>query len=164
MTFQPTTDQMLDISTVTMEMLRAGLPREFVAQVDKTARSWEGVYDLMMLWRDAPDRAQRDAVEADLHEAVNDIIEAPVEAERKPYIPFNDLDAVAQQVLAFKKRLRDLIDQNGGVTEVARRSGIPQPSLSRMLSSASMPRRTTLYKIANAIGASEASIVTDWVR
>jgi DNA-binding phage protein len=164
MTFQPTTDQMLDISTVTAEMLRVGLPREFVAQVDKTARAWEGVYDLMMLWRDAPDRAERDAVEADLHEAVNDILEVPVEAERKPYIPFKDLDAVAQQVLAFKKRLRDLIDQNGGVTEVARRSGIPQPSLSRMLSSASMPRRTTLYKIANAIGASEASIVTDWVR
>lgn len=164
MTFQPTTDQMLEISAVTADMLRAGLPRDFVAQVDKTARGWEGVYDQMMLWRDAPDAAQRDEIAADLHEAVNDIAEAPLDVEKKPYIHFDELDAVAQQILGFKKRLRDLIDQNGGVTEVARRSGIPQPSLSRMLGSASMPRRTTLYKIANAIGAPEAAIVTEWVR
>jgi DNA-binding phage protein len=164
MTFQPTTDQMLDVSTVTAEMVRAGLPRDFVADVDRMARAWEGVYDLMMLWRDAPDAAQRSEVEADLHEAMNDIVEAPPTPEKKPYVPFDDLDAVARHVLAFKKRLRALIDQHGGVTEVARRSGIPQPSLSRMLSSASMPRRTTLYKIANAIGAREAAIVTEWVR
>jgi DNA-binding phage protein len=67
-------------------------------------------------------------------------------------------------VLEYKKHLPDLIDRNGGVSAVAERSGIPQPSLSRMLNSASMPRRSTLYKIANAIDAPESEIVTEWAR
>jgi transcriptional regulator with XRE-family HTH domain len=50
------------------------------------------------------------------------------------------------------------------VSEVARKSGIPQPSLSRILSSGSMPRRSTLYKIANALGLSEKEIVGEWVQ
>ena len=66
--------------------------------------------------------------------------------------------------LAFKTKLRDVVDKNGGVSDVARLTGIPQPSLSRMLNSPSMPRRTTLYRIANALGLSEGDIVTDWAR
>ncbi|MDQ3264273.1 MAG: helix-turn-helix domain-containing protein [Myxococcota bacterium] len=65
---------------------------------------------------------------------------------------------------AFKARLRLLIDKNGGVVEVARRAGIPQPSLSRMLNSSSMPRRSTLFKIANALNLEERDIVTEWMR
>jgi len=57
-----------------------------------------------------------------------------------------------------------LIDQHGGVSEVARKSGIPQPSLSRMLNSGSMSRRSTLYKIANALDLPEKDLVGDWVR
>lgn len=53
---------------------------------------------------------------------------------------------------AHKQRLCDLIDKHGGVSDVARKTGIPQPSLSRMLNSGSMPRKSTLYKIANALG------------
>ena len=40
---------------------------------------------------------------------------------------------------------------------------MPQPPLSRLLSSAGMPRRTTLYRIANELGVREAEMVTDWV-
>jgi DNA-binding phage protein len=57
-----------------------------------------------------------------------------------------------------------LIDRHGAITKVARKAGIPQPSLSRMLNSASMPRRTTLYKIAKALDLDESEIVTEWVR
>jgi DNA-binding phage protein len=67
-------------------------------------------------------------------------------------------------VVAEKARLRQIIDKHGGVSAVAKKSGIPQPSLSRMLGSASIPRRSTLYKIANALGLSEAEIVTEWTR
>jgi DNA-binding phage protein len=66
--------------------------------------------------------------------------------------------------MAFKKRLRDLIDRKGGVSFVAQQSGIPQPSLSRLLNSVSMPRRSTLYKIANALNLPEAEVVTEWSR
>jgi DNA-binding phage protein len=74
------------------------------------------------------------------------------------------LGDVVQRVMTDKARLRDLIDQHGGVSAVAKKSGIPQPSLSRMLSSASIPRRSTLYKIANALDLSEADIVMEWTR
>lgn len=165
MKFQPTADQILEISAITTEMLQnSNLPREFIAQVDSIARAWEGVYDLMVLWRNAPAGTDREEIEADLNEIVDDITDAPPEPAKKPYIPFDELTNVAGQVLAFKKKLRTLIDQHGGVTEVARKSGIPQPSLSRMLNSHSMPRRTTLYKLADAMGVAETEVVTDWVR
>jgi DNA-binding phage protein len=83
---------------------------------------------------------------------------------KKPYIKFDQLGDVASQVVTFKKRLRDLIDRNGGVSSVAQRSGIPQPSLSRLLNSASMPPRSTLYKIANGLNLPEAEVVTEWSR
>ena len=66
--------------------------------------------------------------------------------------------------MAFKRRLRDVIDRNGGVTRVAERTGIPQPSLSRMLNTASMPRRTTLLRIAKALDLPETDIATEWTR
>jgi DNA-binding phage protein len=63
-----------------------------------------------------------------------------------------------------KRRFRDLIDRHGGVSAVAKKSGIPQPSLSRLLKSASMPRRSTLYKIAVALGVPENEVVMEWTR
>jgi DNA-binding phage protein len=66
--------------------------------------------------------------------------------------------------MEYKRKLRDLIDRHGGVTAVAQKAGIPQPSLSRMLASGSTPRRTTLYRIANALGVPESQIVGEWFR
>ena len=73
-------------------------------------------------------------------------------------------ERVLPSVVDHKKRLRDLIDRHGGVSEVARRAGIPQPSLSRLLNDASRPRRATLYKIARALDVEESEIVGEWVR
>jgi DNA-binding phage protein len=71
---------------------------------------------------------------------------------------------IATQVVAFKERLRDTIDKDGGVSLDAQKSGIPQPSLSRILNSPSMPRRSTLYKIANVLSLEEAAVVSEWSR
>lgn len=54
------------------------------------------------------------------------------------------------------------MDNLEGVNKLASETGIPQPSLSSFLNSANMPRRATLYKIANALGLSEKEIITDW--
>jgi DNA-binding phage protein len=41
-------------------------------------------------------------------------------------------------------------------------SGIPQSSLSRLFSSTTMPRRTTLFKIAKALNLPETAIGFKW--
>lgn len=76
---------------------------------------------------------------------------------------FDGLESIAKNIEGFKKGLRRLVDRNGGINELVKKTGIPQPSLSRFFSSQSMPRRTTLYKIADALGLSEDQIITDWV-
>jgi DNA-binding phage protein len=147
-------------------MKEAALPDEFIAESVRAAYANEGVRELMFLWAQS-DAEERDAICADIQDLLDDMEEAPVRQatpRKRPRVSFDDLDEVLTQVKAHKERLRNLIDKHGGVSEVARKSGIPQPSLSRMLNSGSMPRRATLYRIANALGLPEKDIVGDWVQ
>ncbi len=162
--FETTAEQRVGAAKIAARMADSGLPTEFIDAVLRLAFTDQGAYELMELWVEADGQDDRDEAVADLQELIDDAAEAPRGIVMKPKIHFNSLDGIAQQVLAHKKKLRDLIDAAGGVTEVARRSGIPQPSLSRMLNSASMPRRSTLYKIARAIDAEESAVVAEWVR
>ena len=119
----------------------------------------------MALWLDAEaDPSERDEIVADIQESIDDYADAPPEPVHKPYIKYNRLDDVANRMMTEKAKLRRIIDQHGGISAVAKKAGIPQPSLSRMLSSPSIPRRSTLYKIANALQLSEEDIVMEWSR
>lgn len=89
---------------------------------------------------------------------------ASIMVEMKNALLDHDFIVKAQCVMAEKVKLRQLIDRHGGVSVVAQKSGIPQPSPSRMLNSPSIPRRSTIYKIANALGLSEEDIVMEWTR
>jgi hypothetical protein len=149
-----------------VQMRAAGLPDSFVAAAVRAADRNEGVRELMELWSEAASH-DREAICADIQDLLDDMADVPVEQDPpqvRPRVSFDDLDDVLAQIRTHKERLRKLIDQHGGVSEVSRKSGIPQPSLSRMLNSGSMPRRSTLYRIANALGLSEKDIVGDWVR
>ena len=151
---------------IAVQMSGAGLPDEFIADTTRAAYANEGVRELMFLWAQS-DAEERDVISADIQELLDDLEDVPVRHQppkKRPRVAFDDLDEVLVQVKAHKQRLRDLIDKHGGVSEVARKSGIPQPSLSRMLNSGSMPRRSTLYRIANALGLPEKDIVGDWVQ
>lgn len=53
------------------------------------------------------------------------------------------------------------VDKNGGLKKLAELTEIPQPSLSRFFGSATMPRRTTLLKIARALNLSQIEIATE---
>jgi hypothetical protein len=161
--FKTTSDQVLKLASIVVAMDKAGIDKDFIVAADALARSDQGVYDLMAMWEDA-DPAEQDEIIADIQDSIDDYADAPSEPTERPYIRFDQLDDVVQKILKDKTRLRDLVDKHGGVSAVARKSGIPQPSLSRMLNSASMPRRSSLYKIANALNLSEAEIVTDWTR
>lgn len=163
--FKTTAEQVLNLASIMVEMKNAGLDHDFIVKGSELARTDQGIYDLMALWMGAAgDPAERDEIVADIQESVDDYADAPQAPLHKPYIKYDRLDDVAQRVIAEKGRLRQIIDRHGGVSAVAQKSGIPQPSLSRMLNSPSIPRRSTLYKIANALDLSEEEIVMEWSR
>ena len=163
--FRTTPDQILKLAAIVLEMEKAGVDRNFIVDADELARKDQGVYDLMALWADAAsDQAERDEIIADIQESIDDYRDAPPAPQKKPYIKYDQLDDVAKHVMAEKAKLRKIIDKHGGVSAVAQKSGIPQPSLSRMLNSPSVPRRSTLYKIAEALDLSEKEIAFEWTR
>jgi DNA-binding phage protein len=159
--FKTTSGQVVKLASIVVEMKRAGLDDNFIAAAFELAHTDQGVFDLMDLWQGATDGSNRDDVVADIQESIDDYRDAPPSPLKKPYVNFDKLDDVAREVMAKKAKLRDLIDRHGGVSAVAQKSGIPQPSLSRMLNSPSMPRRSTLYRIANALDLPEHEIVTE---
>jgi len=163
--FKTTPEQVMNLATIMVEMGRAGLDQDYIVAASELARIDQGVYDLMALWIEAEnDPEERNEIVADLQESIDEYREAPSTPQKRPYIKFDQLDDVARRVMAEKAKLRQLIDKNGGVSAVAQRAGIPQPSLSRMLSSPSIPRRSTLYKLANAMDVSETEIAMEWTR
>lgn len=162
--FKTTDDQLIRLACIVTEMAKAGIDRRFIVSCSELARTDQGVFDLMELWCEAERDDDRGETLADLQDIVDEASASPRQPEEKPYIPFDDLDDVARAVLEHKKKLRELIDRHGGVSKVAEKIGMPQPSLSRMLNSASMPRRTTLYRIANGLGVPESEVVGEWVQ
>jgi len=163
--FKTSPEQVMRLASIMMEMEKSQLDQRFIVAASELARTDQGVFDLMALWLENASNAEEQAeIIADIQDSIDDYQDAPKEPLRKPYIKYDKLGDVANQVLANKARLRDLIDKHGGVSAVARKTGIPQPSLSRMLNSPSIPRRSTLYKIAEALDLSETDIAMEWTK
>jgi len=163
--FKTTPEQVMKLASIMVEMEASGLERDFIVAASDIARTDQGVYDLMELWLDSSvDSGERDEIVADLQESIDDYKEAPSAPAERPYINYENLGDVVEQIRAKKAKLREIIDRHGGVSAVAKKTGIPQPSLSRMLNSASIPRKSTLYRIANALKLPETEIVTEWSR
>lgn len=136
-----TPDLKVELIEVGHLMNQAGLPHKFIAAAVQTAFEFEGVYNLMKMWVDEND--QKEKIE-------------------NVYVRFDDLEAIAKDVRKFKGNLRMAVDKNGGLKKLAELTEIPQPSLSRFFGSATMPRRTTLLKIARALNLSQIEIATEW--
>ena len=162
--FPTTSEQKLKLAKYMMAMQQAGLGDEFIVNASELARLDQGIYDLFELWSESGSDQERDQIVADIQDLVEEHRDAPKEPEKKPYIGFDQLDDVAKRVLAEKATLRKLIDKHGGVSIVAQKTGIPQPSLSRMLNTPSIPRRKTLNKIAIALDEPETEVAFDFTR
>jgi hypothetical protein len=159
-----TPSQRVRVARIVTAMSEEGLPEEFLAAVHDLALRDQGAFELMALWEEFRG-ADREATLADLEELIRDNIDAPHNGPlQKPRFSGADTERVLNEVAAHKAHLRELVDRHGGVSCVARLMGTPQPSLSRMLSSASMPRRATLFKLAKALGEPESAVISDWVR
>ncbi len=161
--FKTTAEQEVKVYEVATAMNKAGLNARFIKDSVHLALEYEGAHDLMLLWVEASNDEERDDIISDLQEEIDSHQELPKKPTKKPYIRFDDLDGISKNISGYKKHLRKLVDRHGGITELSKKTGIPQPSLSRFFNSQSMPRRTTLYKIADALGLSENEVVTDWV-
>lgn len=152
----------LHILDVLNEMKHQRLESSFIRSLMENCQRYEGIRDLMEMWFDAQDPNERDRIVADLQESLDDIENAPQKPERRPYLRFSDLEEIRNDIVAFKARLRVEVDRQGGISELARKTGIPQSSLSRLFSSTAMPRRTTLFKIAKALNLPETGIGFKW--
>lgn len=161
--FTTNADQKVKVYESAANMKANGLSTEFSSDAVEMALAYEGSHDLMVMWAEEKEQKERDEIIADIQEVIDDSKESPKTPLKKPYVRFDDLDKIASDVVKFKKALRDAVDRWGGISKLAKETGIPQPSLSRFFSSASMPRRTTLYKIADALKLTEDKIILDWV-
>jgi len=164
MIFETTAKEKLEVYAIAGEMKKdTSLSPDFIAAAVEIALRSQGAYDLMTLWRDETDVKEREEIIADLQESIDDF-KVVVGPQKKPKLSFENFEETIKDIKKFKKRLRDLVDQRGGIVHLSKLTGIPQPSLSRLFSSASMPRKTTLYKIAVALDLEEKDIVTEWTQ
>jgi len=146
-------------------MIKNGLPSKFVNRVQDHAKQFEGSYDLMVLWNNETDQDERNEIIADLQEAIDDTDSYTTHAPKvRPKINFDNLENIAKDIVKFKKKLRSIIDQRSSIREISEKTGIPQASLYRFFNSASLPRKSTLYKIANAIDLDEEDIAIEWTK
>ncbi|MBI2601869.1 MAG: helix-turn-helix transcriptional regulator [Deltaproteobacteria bacterium] len=157
-----TPDRELEIYQIGLKMKEQHLTSDFISAAVRTAVEFEGVYDLMRMWDEETDQKERDETLADIQDMIDDC--AQTETGEAPYIKFTDLDAIAKNVHKFKDNLRIIVEKKCGLKELSKLTGIPQPSLSRFFSTSSMPRRTTLLKIAHALKLDAVTIATEWYR
>lgn len=150
-------DNRIRAAAIAKEMILAGVDELLILKALDLAPRFEGVFDLLLLWHEANTIADKDAAIVDLQESIDDIEDTP-QREELPKIAYDDIDAVRTAVMEFKARLRQKVDQWGGISQLARETGIPQPSLSRFFNTPSLPRRTTLHKIAKAVGLTHKDI------
>ncbi len=160
--FKTTDVQKVRLYEIATLMKQSGLEDKFIANAVEIGIYYEGVFDLFDLWADEEDQGDRDQIVSDIQDEIAEYKEQPRAPIKKPYIEYNHLDMIAKDVAGFKAHLKTVVDRWGGVTKLAKETRIPQPSISRFFSSSSMPRRTTLYKIAEALNLSEKEIITDW--
>ena len=154
----------LHVLDILEEMRRVGVESAFILQLMEYCQRYEGLRDLMEMWYEEDSEEERGQIIADLQESLDEIVSAPKELEERPYFQYEDLKTIQEDVQQFKRKLREEVDRQGGVSELARKTGIPQPSLSRFFSSSAMPRRTTLYKIAKALNLPESAIGFKWTK
>lgn len=147
---------------IATRMEKEKLPNIFIVNAIKTALDFEGVADLLKLWSEENDKNEREEIISD----IQDMIDACSQKENSEeiYVKFNDLDAIAKNIRAFKDSLYQKVMEQGGISKLAELTGIPQPSLSRFFNSNAMPRRATVLKIAKALNLDEIKIDILWCR
>lgn len=154
--------EQMKLFNIAMQMKKSGLSDSFIVSAVRTALEFEGVAGLMNLWIEEHDKKEKEEIIADIQDMIDDCEQK--EKSEELYIKFNDLDAIAKNIRAFKDSLYHLVMERGGINKLAELTEIPQPSLSRFFNSNAMPRRGTVLKIAKALNLDEIKIELLWSR
>lgn len=144
-------EQSVEVYKIAAKMSEHGLSASFIADAVEMALNYEGAFDLLQLWNEESEDAERDEIIADLSEEIERTKSLPKETYNAPRIDFDDLASNAEKIMEFKQGLRQIVDRWGGISKLAKATGIPQASLSRFFSSASLPRNRTIYRIVDAL-------------
>ncbi|MCC7403110.1 MAG: helix-turn-helix transcriptional regulator [Bdellovibrionales bacterium] len=156
--------ELVRIFEIAVAMRAARLSPEFVVKSVRLALDYDGARELMLLWAQAPSAQDCEDVEADLQDEIDaHHSRSNLQRGKRKVVRFDDVELIAKDIEGFKRHLRRIVDQQGGISALAHKTGIPQPSLSRFFNSVSVPRRVTLYKIARALGLRDDEIITNWV-
>ncbi len=159
--------QIIPLAHIAEKMLLEGLSQEFVFSLFPLAFHFEGVYGLMVMWSEEDDQELKNEIIADLQEEIDEEqgseIVFPKHLEKEDYLHFDNLEEIAKDVMEFKKHLKIEIERLGGISQLSKETGIPQSSLSRLLNSPSLPRRSTLAKIAKAMNLKESPLLSKWI-
>jgi hypothetical protein len=151
-----------NVEKIAEQMYSEELPERFVKRVAELGQNNLGMAELMVLWSESDDSTYQDALIADMQDLIGEA-ETIQQGREEPHVRFDDLDWIADNIMTFKDSLRlELDKRNISLTELSERTGIPVPSLSRFFDTASMPRRKTLLKIADAANLSQVEIATEW--
>jgi hypothetical protein len=70
------------------EMKKVGFPDNFIVAAVTTANDFEGVFNLLRMWANASDPAERDAIVSDIQELIDDC--AQPEKVEGVYVRFDD--------------------------------------------------------------------------
>lgn len=157
-------DKFIPLAHIAERMLIEGLSKEFVFTLIPLAFHYEGIFDLMVMWREESDQEFKEEIIADLEDEIDEIgTKAVLPKKYEKYLHFDHLDKISKDVMAFKKSLKAEIERWGGVLKLAKKTGIPQSSLSRFLNTPSLPRRQTLEKIAKAMNLKDTHFFKKWI-
>lgn len=163
--FETSFDQQAKLRTIASKMESSGISKLFLKEAVALGEIKEGVFDLFEMWDEAESEDEKKEIIADIHEEVEDDKNKPLEPTEKLYVGSNELEDISNKISRFKNSLKVIIDRDhGGINKAAAKIGMEQSSLSRFLNSSSMPRRTTLFRIAKALNLSEREIAFDWLR
>ena len=153
------------ICQIASDMAKAKLPSEFIAKAVQVAWESKSGFDILMLWQDADTQEFKDRVVMLLEKFFEDledfeatkIYEAPLKSDQ-------ELDELTQKIMDYKKWLRSVVDKWGGVSKLAKTIGVSQPSMSDFFRSASVPKKVTVDKIAQAINIDNEKIYPNWMQ
>lgn len=151
-------DQKLRIYEIALEMKAEKLSARFIIDVVELASYYEGALDLLELWSAEVEQEERECIISALQEELDEYKRQPKEPTKKIFISDEHFEKILLNIKEFKSHLKSLVDQWGGISKLAKATNIPQPSLSRFFSTDTLPRRTTIYKIATTLGIDEEDL------
>ena len=164
---------------IASEMVKEDIPEIFVSNIVRAALELKHIADLMELWSEKENKWIKERIifeildkldnihykdKEDLEANLKYITDLKGNDTEEIYIKLNDLDAISKNIRAFKDSLLQVVNERGGIRVLARKTNIPQPSLSRFFNSNTMPHRTTLLKIAKALQLDKIKIELLWTK